>query len=92
MNERAGDIKNSKENDPNIMAMIYCPFFGWLKHRHISCEFLGQPYAISLRFKSASQKYRILFNWCIPPDGNLNCPIAVGNIKYWERKNAKKKP
>ena len=91
MTEEQGK-KYANINDHKTMAMIFCPYFGWLKNGHITCEFLGAESAVTIRFTSISQKYKILYRWCIPPDGNKSCPIAAANIKYWEHKNAKGKP
>ncbi len=76
--------------DQKLTTNIYCPFFGHLNPRTISCEFLGQEFGITVRFKSQTHKNHTLVGWCFSENGHRSCPIATANYRYYSRKERAK--
>jgi len=76
--------------DQKLSANIFCPFFGHLNPRTISCEFLGQELGITVRFKSQTHKNHTLAGWCFSENGHRSCPIATANYRYYNRKERAK--
>ena len=70
--------------DLNLAAHVFCPFFGKLNPRSISCEYLGQGYGVITRFKSQTHKNQTLTAWCFSPGGHRACPLAYANYRFYE--------
>jgi len=72
--------------DQKLSMHVFCPFFGNLNPRTISCEFLGQECGITVRFRSQTHKTRTLAGWCFSQEGHRSCPVAMANYRYYSRK------